>query len=163
LERGLPYSDWCYVCGEDNPIGFRIVLSTEDGRVRIRYKPEVQRQGYIGVVHGGVLSTLLDEAMAWAPTVHTGRMCVTAELTVRFLQPFPLEKMMIVEAWADKVTRRLSLVQGEVKDEEGTVYATARGKFLPMSQEETREVGEMLIYDPDTLKVFEASKEDEPK
>lgn len=157
MERGLPYSSWCYVCGKDNPVGFRIIFSTENDRVRVRYTPEVHRQGYMGVTHGGVLSTLLDETMGWAPTLRTGRMFVTAELTVRFILPFPVDKVMIVEGWAEKITRRMSFARGQVRDEDGNLYATAHGKYLPMSEEETREVDEMLIYDPDTLRVFEAA------
>jgi len=155
LEQKLPYSDWCYVCGKDNPVGFRVVFSLEDGRVRARYTPRRDQQGYLGKTHGGVLCTLLDETMGWAPSVVTGRFYVTAELTVRYLRPFPVEKTMIVEAWPEKVARRMATAVGEVRDEDGTTYATAHGKFLPISEEETRRVNELLIYDEDTLRVFE--------
>jgi uncharacterized protein (TIGR00369 family) len=154
LEGSLPYSSWCYVCGKDNPLGFQIVFSTKNGRVRAHYTPEVHRQGYLGVTHGGVLSTLLDETMAWVPTLTTGRMYITVELSVRYLRPFPVGKTMIVEGWPERVTRRLSFVNGEVHDDEGTVYATAQGKFAPMSEEETGKVRELLIFDPDTLRIF---------
>jgi uncharacterized protein (TIGR00369 family) len=154
LKRPLPYSDWCYVCGKDNPLGLHIVFSADDERVRARYTPELHRQGYRGVTHGGVLSTVLDETMGWAPTLSTGRLYVTGELTVRYIEAFPVETTMIVEAWAERVTRRLAYVLGEVRDEEGTLYASARGKFLPMSEEETRTVEEQLVYDPDTWRVF---------
>ena len=49
----------------------------------------------------------------------------------------------------------MALVKGEVRDEEGTVYATAHGKFLPMSEEDTQKVDELLIYDRETLRVFD--------
>ena len=155
MERPLPYSDWCYVCGKENPLGLRLVFSAEGNRVRARYTPEVHRQGYRGVTHGGILGTVLDETMGWAPTLATGRMYVTAELTVRYIQPFPVGTEMIAEARAEKVNRRLAVVSGEVRDQAGTLYATARGKFLPMTEEETRAVDEQLIYDPDTWRVFE--------
>jgi uncharacterized protein (TIGR00369 family) len=163
LEQGLPYSNWCYVCGKDNPLGFHIVFSTENGRVRARYTPEVHRQGYLSVTHGGVVCTLLDETMGWAPTLVIQRMFVTAELTVRYILPFPVGKTMIVEAWNERATRRMALVRGEVRDEEGTVYATAHGKFLPMSEEDTRKVDELLIYDRETLRVFDRSGATENK
>ncbi len=154
MERALPYSNWCYVCGKDNPLGFRIVFSAQDGRVRARYTPERNRQGYLGVTHGGVICTLLDETMGWAPALVIKRLFVTAELTVRYIRPFPVEKAMIVEAWPEKASRRMALVRGEVRDEEGVLYAAAQGKFLPMSEKETREVDALLIYEPKTLRVF---------
>ena len=161
MERPLPYSNWCYVCGKDNPSGFHIVFSTESGRVRALYTPDPHRQGYLGVTHGGVVSTLLDETMGWAPSLTTGRMYVTAELTVRYLAPVPVGKLMVVEAWAEKVTRRLAVVRGEVKGEGGEVLATAHGKFLPMTEEETRKVDDMLIYDRETLRIFEGLRSGE--
>lgn len=154
MEKPLPYSSWCYVCGKDNPLGFRAVFSTEKGRVRLRHVPELHRQGYLGVVHGGVISTLLDEAMGWAPTLAVKRMFVTAELTIRYVKPFPVGKMMLVEAWTEKASHRMALVAGEVRDEKGELYALAKGKYLPMSEEETRKVDELLIYEPQTLRVF---------
>ncbi len=154
MERPLPYSSWCYVCGADNPLGHRVVFSTDGERVRLRYTPDRHRQGYQGVIHGGVLCTLLDEAMGWAPSLTRGRMYVTGELTTRFLRPFPVGREMLVEAWAEKVTARLALVVGEVRDADATVYATARGKFLPMDPDQTRAVDELLIYDADTVRLF---------
>jgi uncharacterized protein (TIGR00369 family) len=120
--------------------------------------PEVNRQGYLGVLHGGVLCTLLDEAMGWAPTLVSGHLYMTAELTVRYLKPFPVDRAMLVETWPEKVARRMATACGEVRDEEGTLYTTAHGKFLPMSQEETRRVDELLIYEPDTLRIFERAR-----
>ncbi len=155
MEKPLPYSKWCYVCGKDNPLGFKVIFSAERGRVRVRHIPEVHRQGYLGVVHGGVISTLLDEAMGWAPTLAIKRMFVTAELTVRYLKPFPIGKAMLIEAWPERVSRRMALVSGQVKDEAGELYASATGKYLPMSQEETKRVDELLIYEPQTLRVFQ--------
>lgn len=157
MERPLPYSNWCYVCGKENPLGFKVIFSTENGRVKLRHVPEVHRQGYLGVVHGGVISTLLDEAMGWAPTLAVKRMFVTAELTVRYLRPFPVGRAMLIEAWAQRVSRRMALVLGELRDEAGELYASGRGKYLPMSQEETRRVDELLIYEPQTLRVFQES------
>lgn len=155
MDKPLPYSSWCYVCGKENPLGFRVVFSAKNGRVTLRHVPELHRQGYLGVVHGGVISTLLDEAMGWAPTLVLKRMFVTAELTVRYLKPFPVERAMLIEAWPEKVSRRMALVLGEVRDEAKQLYASAKGKYLPMSEEETRKVDELLIYEPQTLRVFQ--------
>jgi uncharacterized protein (TIGR00369 family) len=154
MERRLPNSDWCYVCGENNPLGHHVVFRTDGERVRTRYKPEVHRQGYPGVVHGGVLCTILDETMGWAASLKSDRLFVTGELTVRFLRPMPAETEMIIEGFAESVTKRLAHVTGEVRDENGVVYATAAGKYLPLSAEKTKEVDDRLIYRPDTVSLF---------
>ncbi len=154
MEKALPHSSWCYVCGEDNPLGHKIIFKTDGKIIRVRYTPEVHRQGYRGVIHGGVLCTLLDETMGWAPSLKSDRMFVTGELTTRFLKPFPVGKEMIVEAWPIRVSKRLALVEGEVKDGEGTVYVSASGKFLPMSEEESQAVSRELIHGPETISLF---------
>jgi len=154
MEKPLPHSDWCYVCGDQNPLGHRVVFKTDGEAVRAYYTPHENRQGYPGVVHGGVLCTLLDETMGWSASLRHDRMFVTGELTIRFIKPFPAGELMIVEGRAHKVNRRMASVTGEVRDEAGTVYAVATGKFLPMSEEQTKEVDGKLKYGPDTISLF---------
>jgi acyl-coenzyme A thioesterase PaaI-like protein len=79
---------------------------------------------------------------------------VTGELTTRFLKPFPIGKELIVEAWPVRVARRLALMEGKIRDEEGAVYVTANGKFVPMAEEESKAVDRELIYGPDTISLF---------
>ncbi len=153
MNKLLPHSSWCYVCGEDNPLGHKIIFTTDGERVQVRYTPDVNRQGYKGIIHGGVLCTLLDETMGWAPSLKSDRMFVTGELTIRFIKSFPTGREMIVEAWAERVSKRLALVAGEVRDEEGTLYASAKGKFLPMTVEESRAVMNELIHGPETFRL----------
>lgn len=136
-------------------MGHKVVFRTDGERVRVRYLPAEHRQGYKGVVHGGVILTLLDETMGWAPSLKSDRMYVTGEITTRFIKSFPVGKEMIVEAWSERVTGRLALVSGEVRDEEGTVYVSASGKYLPMSIEATKKVDSQLIYGPDSVRLFE--------
>lgn len=154
MDKTLPHSSWCYVCGENNPLGHKVVFRTDGERVRVSYLPEVHRQGYRGVVHGGVLLTILDETMGWAPSLKSDRMYVTGEITTRFIKSFPVGREMIVEAWSERVTGRIALVNGEVRDGEGTLYVSASGKYLPMSLEKTREVDSQLIYGPDSIRLF---------
>ena len=81
----LPHTAGCLVCGRDNPHGLRLDLHVdpETGIVRIEFAPRREHIGFEGVVHGGVLATVLDEAMVWAATWAARRFCVCAELTTR--------------------------------------------------------------------------------
>jgi acyl-coenzyme A thioesterase PaaI-like protein len=59
-----PNSRMCFVCGIDNPIGLHLSFYTDDeGRCIARFRPGPEHQGYPGHLHGGIISTLLDEAM----------------------------------------------------------------------------------------------------
>ncbi len=151
----LPYSTWCYVCGKDNPLGLRIVFRAESGVVVCEYAADDARQGYPGRVHGGILSALLDETMGWAPALVTRRMCVTAELVVRFVKPAPAGRLLRVTGRCVDAGRKLCSTEGEVRvAESGDVVARAAGKYAPLSEAETADVDRLLLYDDETLRLF---------
>jgi uncharacterized protein (TIGR00369 family) len=147
----LPDSEHCFVCGRGNEGGLRRRFYLEGEAVCVDLVPTETHQGYTGVVHGGILSTLLDEAMGWAPCVQHGRFCVAAELQVRFLKPAPVGRKLTVRGWVTGGGRRLWEAAGDVRDEAGTVYARGTGKFVPLSKEETEAVCDQLYFDETTL------------
>lgn len=151
---GLPYSEGCYVCGIKNPLGLKLKFHVEENKVVGEFCATENHQGYKGVVHGGVLCTLLDEAMGWAPTLRTQRMTVSAELNFRFLKSAPIGKKLIITTQVEEIHRRLYKSTGQISDEEGTVYVTGSGKFIPLSAEETKEVDSWLLYDSGTMRIF---------
>jgi uncharacterized protein (TIGR00369 family) len=102
-----------------------------------------------------VVAALLDETLGWAAALAVGRMCVTAEMTVRYLKPVPVGAKIVVSAKPGRCSRRLGVAEGEVRDESGTLYARASGKFLPLSQGETRRVDSQLIYPEGASSIFE--------
>jgi len=61
----LPYTRDCFVCGAHNPHGLRLRFRREGDEVRADFTPQTQHAGFRGIVHGGILSTVLDEAMFW--------------------------------------------------------------------------------------------------
>ncbi len=150
----LPYSEGCYVCGTKNSQGLKLKFHKEDNKVVTEFISSDNHQGYKGVVHGGILCTLLDEAMGWAPTLVTQRMTVSAELNFRFIKSVPIGRKLIIKAQAEEIHRRLYKSTGQITDEEGTVYVTGSGKFIPLTEEETQEVDSWLLYDSETLRIF---------
>ena len=157
MSKPLPYSTWCYVCGKDNPLGLRIVFRTEgEGEAVVaEFTADDRRQGYPGRVHGGIVCALLDETMGWSPTLLTRRMCVTAELNVRFVKPAPAGKLLRVIGRCVDASRRLYATEGQVLvSATGEVVARATGKYSPLTEGETAAVDRLLIYDPETLRVF---------
>lgn len=86
-------------------------------------------QGWNGRVHGGILSTLLDEAMAQL-LYRRQETAVTAELTVRFKRSAPVGRELVVEARRTAARGRLVEVKAEARFTDGTVVAAAGAKFL---------------------------------
>src|SRR5689334_20543990 len=95
----LPHTAGCLVCGRDNPHGLKLDLyvDPETSTVRVEFTPRLQHIGFEGVVHGGVIATVLDEAMVWCATWSGRRFCVCAELTTRFRKEAAVGRKLIVE------------------------------------------------------------------
>src|SRR5437762_54292 len=75
----LPTTKGCFVCGQQNPLGLKLRLETDGTSVQAQFTPEVVHVGFKGIVHGGIISTLLDELMVWACAVQTRRFAFCAE------------------------------------------------------------------------------------
>ncbi|MEK7793558.1 MAG: PaaI family thioesterase [Candidatus Hydrogenedentota bacterium] len=142
----LPNSRGCFVCGEENHAGLRTRFFVEDGKVKAHLDPSRHHCGYENVVHGGVIAAILDESMGWAAARAIGRMCVTAELTVRYVRSVPADRPTIVETEIVKSNRLLALARGRIVDADGEEFARAEGKFIPLSPEQTLAVDDQLLY-----------------
>ena len=151
----LPNSTWCFVCGEDNQAGLRARFYVEDEIVKMSLRVQPHHCGYLNTVHGGIVAAALDECMGWAAARAIKRMCLTGELTVRYIQPVPADKDLIVCGEIARAHRRIVHATGQIVDHEGHTYARAEGRFLPMSEEETRKIDGMLLYRGGDERVFE--------
>lgn len=147
----LPEFDGCWVCGQSNPAGFRIRLQVRDSVVTAEFAPQAEHSGYGGVVHGGVLSALLDEAMAWAACVRARRFCLAAELQVRFIKPVPPRRILVVKATASEGQHRLINASAILSGTDGTAYARSAGRFVPMPLEDSLRVVPHLRFGDDTI------------
>ncbi|MBE0467611.1 MAG: PaaI family thioesterase [Candidatus Desulforudis sp.] len=119
----------CFACSPDNPIGLKLVFEDDGVVCRTRFTPGLVHQGWNGRIHGGILSTLLDEAMAQL-LYRRRETAVTAELTVRFKRSAPVGRELLVEARQAAARGRLVEVKAQARFTDGTVVATAGAKFL---------------------------------
>src|SRR5688500_4991698 len=105
----LPHTAGCRVCGRQNPHGLRLSLDVDEssGAVRVDFTPRPEHIGFEGIVHGGVLATVLDEAMVWAATWAGRRFCVCGELTTRFRREAAVGQPLVVEARVETNRPRL--------------------------------------------------------
>jgi uncharacterized protein (TIGR00369 family) len=151
----LPNSDWCFVCGEENEAGLQTRFYIEDGFVKARLRPRAHHCGYKGVIHGGIVASILDETMGWAANVAINRMCVTGELTVRYIENAPDNRELTCITKVEKSNKRIVYTIGELVDDEGTKYASAKAKFTPLTDEKTLEVDDMLNYRGGEARIFD--------
>lgn len=119
----------CFACSPDNPIGLRLTFADEGDACYARFVPREEHQGWTGVMHGGLIATLLDEAMAqWA--WRRGIRAMTAAMDVRFRKAVPIGETVKVQARCTRTRGRMMELAAEVYLADGTVAATATGKFI---------------------------------
>lgn len=151
----LPNSKTCFVCGEDNASGLRTRFYVEGDLVKMPLTAVEHHCGYENTVHGGIVAAALDECMGWAAARAIERMCVTAELTVRYIERVPVSPDLTVEAEVTRKHRRMVQTEARIVDGGGKVLARAEGRFLPLSPEETLEVDDALLYRGGEERVFD--------
>lgn len=125
----------CFGCGSENPIGLRLRFSSGSDGVSARFVPTPDHQGFDGVVHGGIICTVLDEAMAWA-TAAAGLWAMTGEMRTRFRKPLRAGDETIVRGSITSQRGRVIYTAAELRLNDGVVVATATGTFLRVNAEQ---------------------------
>lgn len=103
--------------------------------------------GFKGVVHGGILTAVIDEAMGWAAAYRSRRICVAAELQIRFLRPVLSGEKAKVVARMERDRRRVVESSAELCGAGGEVLVRGFGKFMPLEPAHAREVDSYLDYE----------------
>jgi uncharacterized protein (TIGR00369 family) len=123
--------DQCFVCSQANPVGLRIDFHEPErgpGAEGEVVFPE-HLQGWRHTVHGGLLATVLDDAMFHAAEA-AGIKCVTGELTVKYRKPAATGVPYRVSAQVLESHGRMVRTEGVLSDAAGEVYAQAAGKMV---------------------------------
>jgi uncharacterized protein (TIGR00369 family) len=128
----------CFGCGGANARGMRLVFERDNEQRRIigRFRLGAEYQGGTGFLHGGIIALLLDEAMGKMNRFHDVR-AVTAELSVEYLRPVPVEEEITVEAQEISRQGRNLLHRAEIRSTAGKVLARGKGRFVVIEPGET--------------------------
>jgi acyl-coenzyme A thioesterase PaaI-like protein len=148
----LPHTPGCLVCGRENPHGLHLsfFVDPQTGIVQTTFTSRATHIGFPEVIHGGIIATVLDEAMVWAATWAGKRFCLCGELTTRFRQPARVGQPTIVKAKVESHTPRLIKTSATLHTESGELLATATGKYVPVPTDHNTILVKSLIEDPKT-------------
>jgi acyl-coenzyme A thioesterase PaaI-like protein len=127
----------CFICGESNPIGLKVKFDVDKERMRLtgRFTPRREHEGFKNIMHGGLQSALLDEAMVkllW----EAGISAVSAALQIRLLRPAKVGQEISIEGWVESQKGRLILTAARLKDSDGNVLSEATGKCFKVKLKE---------------------------
>ena len=122
-----PNSSDCFVCGLQNPYGLHLHFYDDgEGRVSAEYSVEERFQGYPGIVHGGIIASMLDEVVG--RTLMAGdpnHFFVSAKLTIRYRNAVPTGQPLKLSGWLIKDRGRTALAKAELRLPDGSVGAEA--------------------------------------
>lgn len=126
--------DWdnnvCFVCGHDVP-GLHVQFRGDETAVSAEVIIHSPYQGFEGIVHGGILAGMLDDAMWHAIHQHNDDFPMTAELTVRYLLPVKIGERLTLRGQVTSYHRRLMVATATISDAEGTLLVRGEGRFMP--------------------------------
>ena len=133
-----PNSKMCLVCGLKNPFGLHAsFFELDNNELLAVFKPKDEHQSYPGRLHGGIISTILDEAIGRAIMIHSEADIwgVTVDLQIRFKKPVPLDEELRILGRITKDSSRFFEGTGELLLQDGTVAAKGHGKYLKIPLE----------------------------
>jgi len=117
------------VCGKSNPIGLKLEFAIEGEEYVTYFTPKKEHQGWVDIVHGGIMSTILDEVMA--RYVHVlGHNAVTGEITVRLKRPARIGQRLRFAGKVVTEDRRVIHTSARATDDEGNLIAEATGRMV---------------------------------
>jgi acyl-coenzyme A thioesterase PaaI-like protein len=138
----------CFACGTLNVHGIGIVHHVEPGRSWTELTLDRRFEGWEGIVHGGIVSTILDEVMAWA-LVGQDSWGVTARMSVEFRRPVEVGTPIRADGWITRDRRRIVETAGRLVDAStGEELATATGRYVAADAERRRFLQDRYAFRP---------------
>ncbi len=123
--------NYCFACGNNNPEGMRLKFKYDKERhcFVCRFRLGKRYTGPPGHAHGGIIATVLDEAMGKVNKLRHV-IALTSQITVNYLKPVPLNKPLLVESHEVRVHGRQHINMAEILNPKGEVLARGRGLFI---------------------------------
>ena len=126
----------CFCCGQNNPDGMRLKFTLDEQRQTFvcRFRLSKRYTGPPGHCHGGIIATILDDAMGKVNKLHHV-VALTKEMTVEYLRPVPLHQPLRVEGREVSVDGRVHINMAEIYNEQDQILARSKGTFIAIDPE----------------------------
>jgi len=125
------HRNFCFACGKDNPHGMHLKFFLDDDGQHFvsRFRLSERFWGPPKHAHGGIIATILDEAMGKVNKLRHV-IAVTSKMTVEYLKPVPLGKPLVAVGWGKSVRGRRHINLAEIRNQRGEVLARSQGTFI---------------------------------
>lgn len=130
----------CFGCGDDNPIGLRLAYRSEGNRLVTAFTPSDAHQGWPGIVHGGIITTLLYEVMENLPYAD-GKIALMRRMQTRFRKPARIGERITAAAWFTSQNGRDMSAAATLADARGELIAEGSAELVALRQEHIERLG----------------------
>ena len=147
----VPNDHNCFGCGRLNATGLRLTFYAPPDRARVwaPFTPNADHEGFQDMVHGGIITAVLDEVMGWALYAR-GIWAVTGKLSVAFRRPVEVGVATRATGWLVADRGRVLDVAGELRREtDAAVLAEASATFARVPEEQARAWRERYLGNED--------------
>lgn len=127
----LEDDNYCFVCGKKNPIGLKLnfKIDRESKTIQTEFTPTKPYQGYKDIVHGGIISTILDEAMVKL-AIGLGMTVVTVDMGIRFKKPLLVGERITVSAALLDESKKIIEARAEAVKDDGILVAEGEARLM---------------------------------
>ena len=140
----------CFACGFDNKHGLDMHFETNGERLRSRVKVPSHLRGWSNLVHGGIISTMIDEIMSWAAIHLLAKFILTKSIKIDFKKPLTINTPVIIYGYiVEEKSDRAVTMAADIYDEAGGLYASGQGEFALFTPEQFSKLG---VIDEEQLK-----------
>jgi uncharacterized protein (TIGR00369 family) len=137
--EAIPNYPNCFVCGDKNKKGLKVAFFYDDGKAKAEYTPTPEFEGYKNILHGGIISSLLDEVMIQS-IVALRILTFTIQIEVTFKTPAKTGEKIFLEGRILEDKGKVILTEGKAFKQDGTIIALAKGKFFRPEGEKKKEL-----------------------
>jgi uncharacterized protein (TIGR00369 family) len=154
IEIPKPRGHNCFACGTENPIGLNLQFYRLGDAVCTEISLDKHYEGWEGVIHGGIVSTLLDEVMSWAIMYTKKVFLVTRKMDIKYVKPVLVGTTLTVtgrlmdDSQPPKIRAR-----AEIRDEQGKLLVRSNGEFVEVPKENFSNIPEE--YKEQMVSLFE--------
>ena len=132
----------CFGCCPGNPVGLHMQFYEDGNYITSQWQPEKNYQGWVDTMHGGILSTLIDEVCGWVVTRKLQTSGYTVQLNVKFRKAVPTtEPMLTIRAKVARQVRNLAYISAEILNSSGEVCNEGEAVYFLMNGDKARAMG----------------------
>ena len=121
-------ANYCFVCSKTNPKGLHITFERIENMTFAKFVLEKEYEGYPGIVHGGILAAILDDAMGNIKYLEE-YIAYTVEMSTRYINPSFTGEELQVRAWLESAQHKIVKAIEDIRDKKGVIKVRAKAKY----------------------------------